>query len=1094
MRSVIFISESFLKGKKRVISVLDRYAVRTGSETWMTTITEEGLEVVKKTLKSIATKQVHVSCFMKREGENKLIFSIGKPLHREGAAISVHQHKKKKVIFIPEHIKIATLINRIAGLFHDLGKMNLDFQKKISMTEKQITQDRSVLSDNVRHELISYFLFYEYVKDLNISFDKAWENAEYNINQCNNNKEDINKSISSCFDLIGFLILTHHKIPTNKIRQNEKLASFSLNRENQFSNYFKNKEVISDVSISCIDPSAKNLEEILKEIIFLLKRVNKKQLSVDPDYWFGMSYICRSSLILADHEQSSISLKYDIEVNRNVENKIYANTHTLYKNNRRYFNQELSWHLKHVSERSSQLTFEISNMKGKGLNNNTINSILQKTNNERFSWQNKSIDFMSKHTLLNSQGIIFNIAGTGRGKTRSNVSTLAALNKNRDDQKPFRFSTLLNLKTLTIQTIDAYSEQLKIPKNEMVGIIGDRPLLKLNEDLKNQDNHEINVRDFLDSDEINLNESEDFDDTEIISFDTIDTPEFLDVILEKSVIKNNKKTNISNENKNSVLIASPVLVSTIDFMINAGDISKNKKHSLAMIRLMQSDLILDEIDSYEPTALVSVARIIMLAAFFGNNVILSSATLSESCADFSYKAYQKGLNMRKKLLGNKNISSFSAIIDDRIPVSSVDFQKDFNFSDFYSDHLNNYFQVKTETLKRGKILRFERNKESAFEAILTQVKHFHNDFNYKLHDKNVSFGLIRIANINQAVEISKMLCENLGNKVRVCCYHSQLTTLHRFYVEKNLDFILSRKNDINMKNSELLKNIIDKEKESPDIIFIVVATPVEEIGRDHDFDWCICEPSSTQSIVQTAGRVNRHREIVVKKENFAILEFNFRAIRGEDLVFSKPGLDELVSIEVSNQKKSAFSRKRVENKDMNYTKYLENIYGINNLSMTNLIDENLIKQGLDASLKFSKNNEQESHIFSRLDNVFMKHQLKDAYSVFFKDNYLFHFNNQAFYEKFSLRGYNGENIEIDLVEKKAIYKGAAVNVKITKEEGLNNSFLNPINDEKELKKLKRVMIKNGVNYNVIKITMFKSEDIINKIEKYLYHKDFGLYK
>ena len=34
---------------------------------------------------------------------------------------------------------------------------------------------------------------------------------------------------------------------------------------------------------------------------------------------------------------------------------------------------------------------------------------------------------------------------------------------------------------------------------------------------------------------------------------------------------------------------------------------------------------------------------------------------------------------------------------------------------------------------------------------------------------------------------------------------------------------------------------------------------MEEVGRDHDFDWAIIDASSVQSIVQTAGRVNRHR-------------------------------------------------------------------------------------------------------------------------------------------------------------------------------------------------------------------------------------------
>lgn len=35
----------------------------------------------------------------------------------------------------------------------------------------------------------------------------------------------------------------------------------------------------------------------------------------------------------------------------------------------------------------------------------------------------------------------------------------------------------------------------------------------------------------------------------------------------------------------------------------------------------------------------------------------------------------------------------------------------------------------------------------------------------------------------------------------------------------------------------------------------MLATAVAEVGRDHDYDWAIVEPSSMRSIIQLAGRV-----------------------------------------------------------------------------------------------------------------------------------------------------------------------------------------------------------------------------------------------
>lgn len=133
---------------------------------------------------------------------------------------------------------------------------------------------------------------------------------------------------------------------------------------------------------------------------------------------------------------------------------------------------------------------------------------------------------------------------------------------------------------------------------------------------------------------------------------------------------------------------------------------------------------------------------------------------------------------------------------------------------------------------------------------------------------------------------------------RICCYHSQLWMLQRWHIEKTLDEVLTRKNQDwkrttieNLEIQNILQSALSAGYESVPII--VVATPVEEIGRDHDFDWAVIEPSSSQSIVQVAGRVNRHRLSPVEFPNIAVLQFNLRYLqRGEDgPSFTRPGLE-----------------------------------------------------------------------------------------------------------------------------------------------------------------------------------------------------------
>ncbi|MDQ7003336.1 MAG: hypothetical protein Q9N02_11750 [Ghiorsea sp.] len=91
-------------------------------------------------------------------------------------------------------------------------------------------------------------------------------------------------------------------------------------------------------------------------------------------------------------------------------------------------------------------------------------------------------------------------------------------------------------------------------------------------------------------------------------------------------------------------------------------------------------------------------------------------------------------------------------------------------------------------------------------------------------------------------------------------------------------------------NDAVIRNHIEQSKVK-NIIFVLVATPVEEVGRDHDFDWAVIEPSSYRSFVQMAGRVLRHRDKEVQEPNIAIMKYNYRALKtgGKKVAFRWPG-------------------------------------------------------------------------------------------------------------------------------------------------------------------------------------------------------------
>ncbi|UGA39189.1 hypothetical protein JOS77_06260 [Chromobacterium haemolyticum] len=76
-------------------------------------------------------------------------------------------------------------------------------------------------------------------------------------------------------------------------------------------------------------------------------------------------------------------------------------------------------------------------------------------------------------------------------------------------------------------------------------------------------------------------------------------------------------------------------------------------------------------------------------------------------------------------------------------------------------------------------------------------------------------------------------------------------------------------------------------------VFIVLGSPVTEVGRDHDYDWAIVEPSSMRSLIQLAGRLRRHRPEPWDKLNVLIGERNLRSVeQPAQPAFRWPGFED----------------------------------------------------------------------------------------------------------------------------------------------------------------------------------------------------------
>ena len=75
---VLFVSECEKKSLIRTRRVLDAFANRIGQRTWLTVITEEGLQAVKILLRKTASKNTAVAChWLRSRSRCDLLWVVG---------------------------------------------------------------------------------------------------------------------------------------------------------------------------------------------------------------------------------------------------------------------------------------------------------------------------------------------------------------------------------------------------------------------------------------------------------------------------------------------------------------------------------------------------------------------------------------------------------------------------------------------------------------------------------------------------------------------------------------------------------------------------------------------------------------------------------------------------------------------------------------------------------------------------------------------------------------------------------------------------------------------------------------------------------
>ncbi|WP_196801944.1 type I-F CRISPR-associated helicase Cas3f [Thioalkalivibrio sp. ALE19] len=845
---------------QRTRRVMDRYAVRSGNNTWMTMISAEGAREIRKALRKTATRNTAVACYQVKRRTWSLLWVVG----RSGAfgphgAVAVSHQKRAPASFVPPWVRKASLVAGMAGVGHDVGKNTFRFQGKLEDSVKGKNSTGSV-SDRIRHEWVSTRVVEEWRKAQKQGAESGsltrladvWPEGRH-IRKAPSILDD-DEGIDSADKAVDLGILTHHGL-LGPSKCNGTLCEPDSSRHVRHGDTFADQ---TEDAFRCYreDGFGPYVERQLERF---RKRLSEFE-GQDPDLWKGVAIIARAAVIGADHEVSSVRYPRTSDPEG-----VFANTATHDGGGSRVFNQPLDFHLLGVSRDAQRWVYRFANLNLPGMTAPSREAVRERSGPGRFEWQDIACDHLSRYAD-HGPHLVMNCAETGSGKTRANVRIAESLQAPGD---PFRLSVALNLRSLTLQTSAALSEQLRIPDDEVACLVGD----SFSRQVFDEKAHEW---------------SEDNDETEGGDIDlgrSIEPPEmppWLESWSERDRQPSQCRT----------LIGTPILVSTVDYLIQAGEPGRQHHHLKAFLRLMSSDLVLDEIESYEPEAMVAVLRLVTIAAMFGRKIVASSATLSPVVANALIRAFRSGCAMRAAL-NEQTLCGNISLVDNLTEPETFDVSED-DAGDRYAQRIQRMMSVIEErpATHRAMIQCIpdeDDDPKSRFElAVANAIRQMHeNTAWHHPSGKRVSFGVVRVANVRPCVDLTRRL--NRRHGIFASSYHSFDVKGRRAAKERRMDHLFTRKGDDPLATDDSTDHWI-RDSEFDDVTFLVVATPVEEIGRDHDFDFGVIEPSSISSIVQLAGRVNRHRRVTTAVPNIAILDRNLRSLRKPtETCFVRPG-------------------------------------------------------------------------------------------------------------------------------------------------------------------------------------------------------------
>ena len=899
--NILLISECDKRALTETRRILDQFAERRGDRAWQTPITKDGLETLLRLLRKTARKNTAVACHWIRGLDySELLWIVGdaRRFNTQGA---VPTNTTQRNILRAQNENdwhngdTISLFTALAALLHDMGKASKAFQERLR-------GKGDIGRNDYRHEWVSLRMFQSFV---GIDTDAQWlarlaEPTPADLASWTGRlvRDGLDEHAPPPFaalahaplaQAIGWLIVTHHRLPQppkGEIFNPNHLATV-LHRITATWN-----ELPSHSEAQWVEPywnfTPKDLPVYCpiwqKSATKLARRLQVLVSQPGQSDWLANPYlmhISRMCLMLADHHYSSLDAQDAARAQVAPWGQLYANTN---RKTGALF-QPLNEHLIGVFQHSQRATralpdFELHlpRMKGNRL-------LRQRSKQSAFRWQDKAADLAAaqRESAATHGAFIVNMASTGCGKTLANAKVMHAL---ADPVRGMRCAFAMGLRTLTLQTGRAFRDLLQLNDEQIAILVGGAASRTL------FDYYEAQAEATGSSSRQDLMDE----------FTQVDGNEVTHPLLSR----------VTRDAKVQHLLTAPLLVCTIDHLVPATESQRGGRQIVPMLRLMSSDLVLDEPDDFDLGDLPALGRLVHWAGLLGARVLLASATLAPALVQGLFEAYLAGRREYAKNRGARSSSQEPPAVCCLWLDEHDQRHADCASTDAFLTQHESYVQSRSQRLasvaevrRRVQLLPLHITNARDAEAChagfaqsllaAAMALHAHHQSIDPHSGKRISFGLVRMANIDPIVNVALALFRQgvaLGWHVHLCVYHARFPLLLRSAIERRLDTVQNRRAPDAVFDIPDVRLCIDAH-EATDQMFIVLGSPVTEVGRDHDYDWAVVEPSSMRSLIQLAGRVRRHRTGTCAQPNITLFDTNLRHLKEPGgAAFRWPGFED----------------------------------------------------------------------------------------------------------------------------------------------------------------------------------------------------------